>query len=317
MPPLLLLALAAGACTVGGLLLAGLPVAWILLLVCALATIPVVVWFVQQNRFFEPLPILAASCTLIFVLRPLQLMLGWRDLYSYISLPDPVEDLVYLEGQEMARYVATELDESLQAALTRGVGACALFLVLLLVGYKIAAGGRAAKRLSTLRSRGAAPFNVTRAIAISLIIGVAAQVAIVIRAGGPGATIEDASKQTALQDSLILHFLSGFTVAGVIIDGLAAAEDAGRVVALPPQPGGDRRVLDHHRLPIAPGHRTRGDGDHHQLPVAAVAQARAGDGCDRAVGLCQRRRRLSGRRGHRTGRGGRGEGRVVTCWTRA
>ena len=70
-----------------------------LLGVSAAATLPVAVWGFATGRFFEPLPLLATAASLLFVVRPLQLFLGWEDLYSYFLSVDPVDRLVLLDSQ--------------------------------------------------------------------------------------------------------------------------------------------------------------------------------------------------------------------------
>jgi oligosaccharide repeat unit polymerase len=195
---------------------AGVPAPWVLLGVCAVATIPVAVWGVVQGRFLEPLPLLAAACALLFVLRPLQLMLEWRDLYSYFSPADPIQRLVLLEGQEVARFVQERIEEPLENAMTRSLGACALFLVLLLVGYRLPLGAWLARRLETVR-RSPIELNTRAAVALSLGLGLLAQAAIIARAGGPSASLKGTSDQVALTDSFALFFMAGFAVAGMIV----------------------------------------------------------------------------------------------------
>ena len=125
------------------ILIAGAPIAWLWLAVCAAATLPVAVWGFASGRFFEPLPLLASVCALLFVVRPLQLFSGWRDLYSAFSPSDPIDRMVLLDGQEMARFVSERLQEPIDSAFARATGACALFLVALLIGYRLGLGGRA------------------------------------------------------------------------------------------------------------------------------------------------------------------------------
>jgi oligosaccharide repeat unit polymerase len=168
------------------------------------------------GRFFEPLPVLAAVGALMFVTRPLQLILEWRDLYSHFFPRDPIMRLVLLEGQEVALFVGDRVTGSLEDALARSIGACALFLVMLLVGYKLGLGARLGRRLSGVRL-GQAPINLRAAIGVSLGIGLAAQVAIIARAGGPKAALEKADQQAALSDSFALFFLSGFAFAAVLL----------------------------------------------------------------------------------------------------
>jgi oligosaccharide repeat unit polymerase len=199
------------------LLSAGLPAAWVLLGICALATVPIVVWGIATGRFFEPLPVIAAMGALMFVLRPLQLILEWRDLYSHFFPTDPVRRLVLLEGQEISLFVGDRVTEPLEDTLARSIGACALFLVMVLVGYRLGLGALLARRLEGVRSSQGA-INLRAAVGISLAIGLVAQVVIIGRAGGPSAALEQASsKQTALSDSFALFFLSGFAFAAVLL----------------------------------------------------------------------------------------------------
>jgi oligosaccharide repeat unit polymerase len=215
--PLPLLAGVLVAVVVGlSLLSAGLPAAWVLLGVCAVATLPVVVWSLIAGRFFEPLPVLAAVGALIFVTRPLQLILEWRDLYSHFFPRDAVRRLVLLETQEVSLFVGDRITGSLEHALARSIGACALFLVMLLVGYWLGVRARLGRRLSALRL-GQAPINLRAAIGVSLGVGLAAQTAIIARAGGPSEALKKADQQAALSDSFALFFLSGFAFAAVLL----------------------------------------------------------------------------------------------------
>jgi len=152
----------------------------------------------------------------VFVARPLQLILEWRELYSHFPARDPVNRLVLLETQEVARFVGEQLDESLEAALARAIGACALFVVCLLVGYRFLAGDWLGRRLSRL-GRHMRPVRLFPMIALSLGIGLAAQVAIIAKAGGPAASLESASDQKALSESFVLFLLSGFAYAALPI----------------------------------------------------------------------------------------------------
>ncbi len=194
----------------------GAPAAWAFLAGCALATLPVVVWGIVTGRFLEPLPVLATACSLMFVVRPLQLFLSWPDLYSYFFPRDPGRRLVLLDGQEVAAFVTDRLQGPFEPAVTRAIGACTLFLVVLLLGYRLEAGERAAQTISRLRGQ-AAPPNLPAAVAIPLFIGIAAQVAIIARAGGPGESLKNAADQAALSDSFVLFLLSGFAFAGLIV----------------------------------------------------------------------------------------------------
>lgn len=196
--------------------LLGMPVAWTLLSLCGLVTLGVTGWGLATRRFLEPLPIFATVCALMFVARPLQLFLGWRDLYSHLSPDQGAPALVLLENQEIAFYVTTELNESLEAALTRAIGVCALFLVMLCVGYLLPFGGRLAGRLDGLGQR-RPEINLRVAVGVSLLVGFAAQVAIIARAGGPAASLRGAADQAVLSDSFVLFVLAGFGFAGMVV----------------------------------------------------------------------------------------------------
>jgi oligosaccharide repeat unit polymerase len=207
---------AAGLCAIGIVMALDAPAAWAWLAVVALVTAPVAVWGIISGRFFEPLPVLGGISTLLFVARPLQMILEWKDLYSPFFAKDLITDMVLLETQEVAVYVG-RLDEPLEQAMARALGACALFFALFLAGYLLAPARGLASRLSRIgRSRDV--INLRAAIGVSLAIGLIAQVVIIARAGGPAASLEQAStEQTALSQSFALFFLSGFGFAAVLI----------------------------------------------------------------------------------------------------
>jgi oligosaccharide repeat unit polymerase len=205
-----------GLVAASSLLLRDAPASYVLLGVCAAATVPVLVWGVVTGRLLEPLPLLAATCAVMFVLRPLQLIVDWLDLYSYFFPKDPVDSLVLLEGQEVAFFVGRRLEEPIETALARALGACALFLLMALLGYRLVFGRRLAARFARLAERRPA-INVRAAVGISLVIGLAAQATIIARAGGPAASLESAAGQNALSDSFVLYVLSGFGLAALLI----------------------------------------------------------------------------------------------------
>jgi oligosaccharide repeat unit polymerase len=207
----------AGLAVVGSLVLfAGLPVAWLLLAVCAAVTLPVLVWALWERRYFEPLPVIAGAGLLLFVLRPLQLFTSTEDLFSYFHSSSSLDHLVNLENQEVARFVTMELDVSLESALARATGACALFLVLFVLGYSLGWGERAATWLSR-RGRRGRTIDVRFAVVASLAIGIAAEMAMIARAGGPAESLSKAADQEALGGSLALNVLTGFAVAGLLV----------------------------------------------------------------------------------------------------
>ena len=194
----------------------GMPQAWTLLAVCAVICVGVTAWGLAQRRFLEPLPLIAAVGVLLFVARPLQLFLGWRDLYSYLQPGTGPVGLVLLENQEIALFVTDRLREPLEPAVTRAIGACALFLVVVSLAYLFPVGRRVGARLALIGGPRRAG-NLQGAIAASLAIGFASQAAIIARAGGAGDSLRSANQQTALSDSFVLFILSGFGFAGMVV----------------------------------------------------------------------------------------------------
>ena len=215
------LALAAGLLAAAALvavveLQLGMPEAWMLLSLCGFLTIGISTWGLVTGRFLEPLPLIATIYALLFVARPLQLFLGWRDLYSYFDPIAGAPALVALDNQEIAEYVTVSLREPLETALTRAMGAAAIFVVVLCVGYLLPLGGRLAGRLEGLGQR-ATRIDLRKAVGISLLVGFAAQVAIIMRAGGPAESLRSAVEQAALSDSFVLFLLAGFGFAGMVV----------------------------------------------------------------------------------------------------
>ena len=197
-------------------LLLGMPVAWLLLSLCATITATVVVWGLATGRMLEPLPVVAAVSLLAFAVRPLQLFLGWPDLYSHFFPLRGAAGLVLLENQEVAYFVTNRLDEPLETALTRAMGACAVFLALFCAGYFLPGGARLRERISRVGVRRPG-INLRAAVAIALAIGLAAQVAIIARAGGPTTSLRRSVDQAALSDSFALFVLAGFGFAAMIV----------------------------------------------------------------------------------------------------
>jgi oligosaccharide repeat unit polymerase len=194
----------------------GMPAAWPLLSLCAVLSTGAVIWGLATGRALEPLPVIAALALLGFVVRPLQLFLEWPDLYSHFFPKRGAAGLVLLENQEIANYVTERLGEPLEPALTRAIGACAMFLSLFCVGYALPFGERLRRRVARFGER-APQINLRVAVASALAIGFAAQLAIVVRAGGPAASLRRAVEQTALSDSFVLFVLSGFGFAGMVV----------------------------------------------------------------------------------------------------
>jgi oligosaccharide repeat unit polymerase len=197
-------------------LIAGLPVAWLLLALCAAIVLCSLAWSIRRGALFEPLALVAAVGLLLFVLRPLQLFTSANDLYSYFPPTSSLDDLLYLENQEIARFVVMKMDHSLESALTRAMGACALFLALFVVGYAVGWFRRLAQWLASLGS-GTARLNVRTAVGLPLAIGIAAEIVVLGRAGGPAEALRGAADQSAVGDSVILNLLTGFAPAGLVV----------------------------------------------------------------------------------------------------
>lgn len=198
-------------------LLSGAPVAWFLLGVCAVATVVVLVPGLRGGHIVDPLVIVAGFSLVYFVIRPLQLFLTVRDLGSYIPPgADTVNDALLLEKSEIARFVTTKLPGALQPALTHAVGACALFLVMLIIGYRLPAGARLAARASRL-GQDVSIRNVRVVVVTSVVLGLLAQLAIVLKTGGVSGALNNTIKQGALKAGFAYYLLAGFSVTGVLV----------------------------------------------------------------------------------------------------
>lgn len=193
-----------------------LPVAWLLLAITGAMLGTVVAWAWRNGRVLEPLPVLAPLSLGLFVLRPLQLFLGADDLLAFpVSSPptSAVEALRALETQEVAAFATTRLSEPLEDALTRAMLVAAAFCVFLVVGY-LALRRLPYRRVAHLDATCRRP---RRAIALCFALGLAGQVAIVARAGGPVAAAEAVRDQSTLNAGFALFVLASFSVAGLLV----------------------------------------------------------------------------------------------------
>jgi oligosaccharide repeat unit polymerase len=193
-----------------------MPWAWTLLAVCALITGSITAWGLATRRFLEPLPVIAVVGLFIFVARPFQLFVDWRDLYSHFYPARGANGLVLLENQEIALYVTDRLREPLEPAFTRAIGACAVFLFAVSVGYVLPVARRLRSAVAHLGAR-RQDLNLPIAVSLSLAVGFAAQATIIARAGGPAASLESANAQSALSESFVLFLLAGFGFAGMVV----------------------------------------------------------------------------------------------------
>src|SRR4051794_33923735 len=99
------------------------PVAWLLLGYSGTVSLAALVVQLRHERFFEPLTVIAAFALVSLVLRALQVFLGADDLLSYYPSSDPLDEYLRLETSETARFATGLLQEPLQPALTRAIGA--------------------------------------------------------------------------------------------------------------------------------------------------------------------------------------------------
>jgi oligosaccharide repeat unit polymerase len=202
----------------GWLVASGLPVAWVFLAATGGLSLAVVALAMRERTFFEPLPLIAGVVAFAFFVRPLHLFLNYTDLLSFYPPTGPRADiLLRLEHQEVSRFVTERLDEPLQPALTRAIGACLLFLTMLIAGYHLPVGRSLARRFSRA-GRGDARMNVRPAIAACLMIGIAGQVAILARVGGVSESANSILDQETLDaGGAILFIVAGFANVALLI----------------------------------------------------------------------------------------------------
>ena len=213
-----MLATVLAAVVAGALVASGLPVAWVFLAATGALSLAVVTLAIRGRTFFEPLPLIAAVVAFAFFVRPLQLFLNYTDLLSYYVPTGPRADsLLRLEHQEISRFVTEKLDEPLQPALTHAIGACLLFLTLVIAGYRLPVGRRLARRLARVGRRDAG-VNVRAAIVGCLLIGIAGQVAILASVGGVSESANSILDQETLDaGGAILFIVAGFANVAVLI----------------------------------------------------------------------------------------------------
>ena len=183
---------------------AGAPVAWWLLGICAVVTGTILVTGIKSRRFFEPLVFVAAISLVSFVVRPLQLFLNSKDLLSFTAAGSTLDSLLRLDNQEISLFATTKLGEALQPALTRTIGACALFLLVLALAYGLPAGARIA-RFAGRRGSWDDEVRATGVIAVCLVIGLVGQFAIVVKTGGLAKVADTQIDQSAQKAGLALH----------------------------------------------------------------------------------------------------------------
>lgn len=200
-----------------GVLVLGAPVAWLLLgLSGALATAALIIQL-RHERFFEPMTVIAAVALLSFAIRPLQLFLNVEDLLSWYPAESLQENTLNLDKSETALFVTQKLEGPLEPALTRAIGAVALFLVFVSVGYYLGVGRGIRDRVSRVGST-IERINVRAVVAMCLAIGILGQVVVLVQVGGPAEAFEGQLDSKVLEagSPVINHFLWGFGFVGVL-----------------------------------------------------------------------------------------------------
>jgi len=197
-------------------LAAGAPVAWFLLGFTAIVALAVLVPALRDQRVFEPLPIISAFVLVYLVVRAFQLMLERKELYSYFGISGAVKQLLAINNQEIANFVTWRLAEPFEPAITRAVGAVALFLCATALAYHLGLGERLGRRLGALGGR-TRSLNVRAMVVGSLLIGLLGQVAIVAHAGGLSATANGMLHQRAGHGGLDLSTLATFAPVGLLV----------------------------------------------------------------------------------------------------
>jgi hypothetical protein len=193
------------------------PVGWLLLGYSAAVTLGALVVQVWHGRYFEPLTIIAAFALISFVLRALQVFLGADDLLSFYLTTDPFDQYLRLETSETAQFVTERLKEPLEPALTRAIGAVAIFVTFVVVGYVLPWGPRLGKGLRRIGRRSAGAMNVRAIVAVCFAICAVGQVVVLVKVGGPVDALDNSVHHTVLRAGLAEHFLIGFGVIGVLI----------------------------------------------------------------------------------------------------
>jgi oligosaccharide repeat unit polymerase len=195
----------------------GAPVAWLLLGFCGVTSAATLAIQLRHARFFEPLTVITAFALVSLVARALQLFIGAKDLLSFYPTGDPTDQYLRLETSETAQFVTQLLKEPLEPALTKAIGAVAIFVALVVVGYLLPWGPGLGERLGRVGRRVGRPPNVRALVLVCLAIAALGQTSLLIKVGGPGEALDTSFRHAVLRGGLVDHFLVGFGVVGVLI----------------------------------------------------------------------------------------------------
>lgn len=198
------------------MLATGAPVAWFLLGLTATLAVAVLVPALRDGRYFEPLTIIAAFVLVYFCARALQLFIQHDDLYSFYGATNAVDSLLRMDNQEVARFVTEKLRGPLDPAMTRAVGACAVFTAVVIAAYLLPLGRRLGVRLARIGA-GAARLDVRVVVPVCLLLGLAGQIAIIAKSGGVGAAADDLQNQRTGKAGFVLYILASFAPIAMVI----------------------------------------------------------------------------------------------------
>lgn len=190
--------------------------AWLLLGVTATLAAAVLAPALREGRYFEPMTVIAAFVLIYFCGRALQLFIQHEDLYSFFGATSAVDSLLRMDNQEIARFVTEKLGEPLDPAMTRAMGACAVFMAAIIVGYYVPLGRRLGSRLGHIGAR-TAGLDVRLVVPVCLLLGLVGQVAILAKTGGLGAAANDLQNQRTGRAGYMLYILASFAPVGVVI----------------------------------------------------------------------------------------------------
>lgn len=192
-------------------------VRWPLLLLCGGLATTVLVQAARKGRLVEPLPLIALVVLIAFVVRPLQLSLQLDGVVGgYTPAAWDGQGGASLQSQEITLFAERKSVEPFETSLTRAVALCLLFITLILVGYRSAAGRSGAAWLARC-GRAHDAKDLRPAVGLLLVIGLAGQVMTYAAAGGVSDVLNGSFEQTGLEVSFTLVVLSSCAVTALVI----------------------------------------------------------------------------------------------------
>lgn len=215
--------LAACACALGSVALSTVEIGertlfWPLALIVLGGALAAVLRAARRNEPFHPYAIVALIALLLFGARFVYLGLATSQLVdqSYRASFDPVDSLLALRSQEIAKFVHGSLIEPWDQALTRAMLAVALFFGMFAVGHRLTWGQRLADRLAQVGDR-AGRHDMRMVIVLWLGIALVAQAVVLVNAGGIGAATQNILTQRNFDAGLVILVLASFGPIGLLI----------------------------------------------------------------------------------------------------